>query len=323
MKAQKTKKLLWLGVIGYWLWASNGFSHFQGIDCKNKACRTMTLNAISFESNGKKQGLGMSLEGDKETFAKWKFIIPEGYSLDANTRLGKSIIMVNLCANVLEKGLTSATWPSPYAPFLSFTLYNPKTNTRSQESGGTIDLIDSGSGKNKAITSQGFVVNTLEGDMEIEIILKRPGGEERSPTIILNKDSVFLAYIFLVGEKPALPDRYEKNNTSDKATIVTDLKMPASIWDGISIKPIDVDWYVFTMENYGSFKIGVTASDEKSSLKPSLKLYNDKLKLLNQSKGTRAASIGWTGQGKFFIEVSNSGETEGPVGHRYVISIEK
>lgn len=283
----------------------------------------MILNPISFESNGKKVGLNISLEGKDETSAKWKFVVPPGYPIDPNIRLGRPIIMVNISADVLEKGLSSATWPSPYAPSLYFTIYNPKTNTKSQEAGGAIDLIDASKGKNRAITSQSFIVNILEPGMEIEVILKRPQGEERAPKILVNKDSMFLTYIFQKGERVALPDRYEPNDTPDKATIVTDLKMEGSIWDGILIQPIDVDWYLFTMKNYGSFIIEVRAIDERSSLRPSLKLYDEKLRLLNQSKGTRVARISGTGKGKFLIEVSNIAGTEGPSGHKYVLSIEK
>jgi len=172
-------------------------------------------------------------------------------------------------------------------------------------------------------TSQGFFFNILEPEMEIEVILKRPGGEERAPTILVNKDSVSLGYIFQKGERPASPDRYEPNNTSEKATIITEEKISASIWDGIVVKPIDLDWYSFTMENYGRFEIEVTSIDEKSSLLPSLKLYNDKLKLLAQTKAVKTAKIGWSGKGKFFILVENSKQTEGPDGHRYVLSIKK
>lgn len=283
----------------------------------------MTLNPIFFESNGKRAGLKISLEGKDEMFAKWKFVVPKGYPQDTNIGLGRSIVMVNISANVLEKGMSSATWPSPYAPSLYFTLYNPKTNTRSQESGGVIELIDAGNGKNKAMTSQSFIPTMLEDEMEIEVTLKRPQGEERAPTILLNKDSVFLTYIFQKGERAAFPDRYEPNDSPDKATAVIDLKIEASIWDGILVQPIDVDWYLFTMKNYGSFSIEVVASDEKSNLRPSLRLYDKNLRLLNQSKGTRATRISWTGKGEFLIEVSNSANTEGPSGHKYIISIEK
>ncbi len=305
------------------LYTGVAFSHQNGIDCKNKACKTMVLMAISFESNGKRQGLGTSLQGKEETYAKWKFVVPKGYPLDMNIRLGRPMIMVNISANVLEKGLTSSTWPPPYSPFLSISTYNPKTHMRSEEAGGTIELIDCGQGRNKTTTSQNFFVNILEDDTEIEITLKRPQGEERAPAIIVNKDSLFLTYIFQKGEKPPLPDRYEPNNTSGSATIILEPKILASIWDGVPVKPIDIDWYSITFENYGSFEIEVTASDEKSNLHPSLKLYNDKLKLLSQTKGVKRAVIGWSGKGKFFIEVENSAGTEGASGYNYVIGIKK
>jgi|GEM_PF-3455609 len=316
-------RLLWLLAIGYWLMASPVFSHQNGMDCKNKNCRTMILTPVSFEGNGKKMGLNISLEGKDQTWAKWKFVIPKGYPSDMNIRLGRPMVMLNISANVLEKSLTSASWPDSYSPSLSISTYNPRTNTRSQEAGGIVELIDCGSGKNKIVTSQGFFFNILEPEMEIEVILKRPGGEERAPTILVNKDSVSLGYIFQKGERPASPDRYEPNNTSEKATIITEEKISASIWDGIVVKPIDLDWYSFTMENYGRFEIEVTSIDEKSSLLPSLKLYNDKLKLLAQTKAVKTAKIGWSGKGKFFILVENSKQTEGPDGHRYVLSIKK
>ncbi|MEW6103383.1 MAG: hypothetical protein AB1630_06155 [bacterium] len=310
-------------IIGYCLLAGFVFSHQNGIDCRNKACRTMLLTPVFFESNGKKVGLNISLQGKEETYAKWKFIVPKGFPLDTNVSLGRPFITANISCNVYENGLTSESWSSSYKPMLYISTYNPKTNMKSPEQGTSINLIDCGSGRNKMATSQNFFVNILEDDMEIEIILKRPGEEERIPTIAVNKDSLWLAYIFQKGEKPAFPDRYEPNNDASAATVLTEMRMPASIWDGVPIKPVDVDWYSLEMKDYGSFQIEVIASDESPNLKPSLKLYNDKLNLLSQTKGIKTAKLGWSGKGRFFLEVSNSAGSEGPSGHKYVLNIKK
>ncbi|MEW6680367.1 MAG: hypothetical protein AB1297_05010 [bacterium] len=315
------KRKLWLLAISYWLLPLCLFGHQNGIDCKNKACRTMILTPISFTSNGKKAKLGVSLQGEEETFAKWKFVVPKGYPLDTNLSLGRPFITVNISCNVYEKGLTSETWPSPYAPELSISTYNPRTGAISPEVGGIIGLMDSG--RNKITISQNFYINLLEDDIEIEVTLKRPGGEKRAPTILVNKNSLFLSYIFQKGEIPLPPDRYERNNDPSSATIILRGKVDASIWDGLPVKPVDVDWYKLVMENYGTFEIEITSSDEKSNLSPSLKLYNEKLKLLAQTKGIKTARIAWSGKGNFLIEVENNAGTEGPSSHNYILNIKK
>ncbi|HAW49821.1 TPA: hypothetical protein DCX16_02580 [bacterium] len=320
------KKLFWLLAICCWFFPCNGFSHQDGIDCKDKNCRTMLLLPTSFTSDGKRIGGLYWLSEKKETYAKWKFVVPKGFPPDANVSLGMPSGKVNLSCKVKEGGVSASTWPSPYAPVLSISSYNPRTNISSPPVSNTIELMDAGTGRNKAITSINYFISLFEEDMEIEIALKRPADEERAPDIGLDKNSCWITYIFKKeGEKQVFPDRYEPNDTPGSVTVIRDLVIPASIWDGFIAKPVDVDWYLFTMDSYGRFEIEVEVRDEekKPILSPQIKLYDEKLRLLSQLKGIRVARIGWSGKGKFFIMVSDSQGREGPEGFRYTLRIKK
>jgi hypothetical protein len=284
----------------------------------------MNLDAVSFLSNGEKMGAWRRLEGKKESWARWKFVIPEGFPQDELAHLGEPFIRVNFSCRVEQDGLSSQTWPSPYAPIVTLSCYNPKTKSKAAPTSNTLQLIDRGRIKKGATTSIDYFIGGIEEGMEVNIVLKRPPETELvHPSIIVNKGSCWLTYIYRKGFPPDPPDLYEPNNTPQSAPLIEQEKVRCSIWDGKLTRPIDVDWYKIKFERHLQFEIRVEAIDKRSKMMPLIKLYNKEMRFLTSDKAKRSASVRWSGKGPFYLCVRNLKKTEGPKDHRYIIRIKK
>ncbi|MFH0775749.1 MAG: hypothetical protein V2A53_09750 [bacterium] len=299
-------------------WGAGLWACQNGVVCSNGSCRVMSLDAVTFKSDGRVVGGGYSLEKDKDMWAVWKFVIPKDASLDEMSGLGSPFVRVNISCGVKQNGLSTEVWPSPYTPTLSISYSNLTTKMTAPIRSETIHLIDSARQRG-GIAVMDYYVSMMEEGTELTVKLTRPAYLE-APTISVNKDSCWLTYIYRKGPPPSPPDPYEPNDDSESAYEIKEDRLEASIWDGKVIKPIDVDWYKFEMKKFSTFEIEVKPKEEKSKMMPSLELFNKQNKRIAFVKGRESATLTWQGMGIFCLKVSNANQTESSE-MKYILTI--